>query len=304
MDNYHVEDAYGAYKRAVEKYPILTDQEVRELLRNPTPENKNKVRKAYMRFVFSVFEKTYYIYDVLQRNDIIEFVNEGMEGMMRAIEEYDPDSKASFRTYARFWIKKRISSYIQTNRLVNLPANIIKLKSKIDKVQTEYRKNYGVDPDISYLAEQLHETPEKIYRTISDSKIYSISCSVVSKPNDDEDEGDFEFTSERNMEEEILSKMEQEDMLMVLTEVAEKKVDQDILDIIVSTDDVVSHKDIADMIGVSRQYVTKRIKVLRENYFDHKSGWKQMHQNGQNDASVHADAGKDRKDAVPDENSS
>lgn len=302
MDNYHVEDAYGDYKRAVEKYPILTDQEVRELLRDPTPENKNKVRKAYMRFVFSVFERTYYIYDVLQRNDIIEFVNEGMEGMMRAIEEYDPNSKASFRTYARFWIKKRISSYIQTNRLVNLPANIIKLKSKIDKVQTEYRKKYGMEPDISYLAEQLHETPEKIYRAISDAKIYSISCSMVSKPNDD-DEGDFEFIGDRNVEEEILSKMEQEDMLMVLTEVAEKKVDQDILDIIVSTDDVVSHKDIADMIGVSRQYVTKRIKVLRDNYFDYKDGWKRMNQNGQNDAPAHVNAGKDRKYAFPDEDS-
>ena len=89
--------------------------------------------------------------------EIQELVNEGFEGMLRALHKYD-SSCASFLTYAQHWINMKMRSYAHKTFLsVNIPGNVYALASK-------YQKLIKANPDITRkeLSRKLQLTDKKL----------------------------------------------------------------------------------------------------------------------------------------------
>jgi RNA polymerase primary sigma factor len=133
------------YLREISKYSPLTEHEELSLIhkmRQGDTKAKEKLVKHNLRFVVSV-AKQYYSKTV-GLNDII---NEGNIGLMMALERFDPTKGFKFITYAVWWIRREIVSFVtDKSELVRLPVSKQTELSKIKSVFFKLEQNLGYPP--------------------------------------------------------------------------------------------------------------------------------------------------------------
>lgn len=271
----YIPESYQRYKQECNKFARLTDSETCELLKDPTDEHKERVCKAYMWYVFVVFESTVTIYNDIQKNDIEDYIQEGMCGLVRAIDMYDPHHRASFKTYAAYWIKKYIYIYLRDNWSIRMPANIIGLMYKVLRFMSEYHKKSGEDPDITYMAAQLQKKPEEIQNALDTYKILSVV--YMDAKEDEDDESPFKTNTFHHqqrcnnpVEDAVVEKVQREYLYaFLLHKLILKEIDKNILYLILFSSDILSHKEIGNNLGCSRQYISRRIGMMREQIEAH-----------------------------------
>jgi len=110
------------YLDRINKIPMLTREEedlYARLAKNGDPEAKNVLVKSNLRFVVSVAKK-------YQTNGIslLDLINEGNMGLIKAAEKFDPDKGFHFISYAVWWIRQAIMLAIsQKTSLIRIPLN-------------------------------------------------------------------------------------------------------------------------------------------------------------------------------------
>ncbi len=97
--------AYTSYLNEIRRYPILSIAQQTELGMRKDKEAKELLVKCNLRLVVSV---AFHYKPLLKHLDILDIIQEGNLGLIRAVETYDP-SKAAFTTYAVPWIKFKIT---------------------------------------------------------------------------------------------------------------------------------------------------------------------------------------------------
>jgi len=80
-------------------------------------------------------------------------IDDGVFGLMRAVECYDPARGVRFSTYATWWIRQRLLRFNQTYALVRLPPDKQTLVGKIERAKSEYVQRLGGEPSDETLAE-------------------------------------------------------------------------------------------------------------------------------------------------------
>lgn len=140
-----VQTPLGAYLRDIHQMPLLSADEEKRLARRFSAgdtEARDHLVRANLRLVVSIARS--YVGRGLLLGDLI---SEGNVGLLRAVEDYDPDRNTRFSTYASYWIKKSIRrALIETSRTVRVPAYAAKLLSQWHRAVTELKK-------------ELHRTP-------------------------------------------------------------------------------------------------------------------------------------------------
>lgn len=128
-----------AYFNDIKSYPLLTQDEERELLTIIKTEKGKKSEDALkkliecnQRFIVSVARKSSNSYNLL------DIVNEGNLGLYKAIENYDLSKKERFITYAIFWVRKYINNYLITKERSIVPNNAHKLYTYLHKINNEF----------------------------------------------------------------------------------------------------------------------------------------------------------------------
>lgn len=195
-----------SYLNEIARYPLMTPEEeirlgklvqqmvkLKQLDRELTPEEKQLVRRgerAKRRFVEANLRLVVYIakrYAARQpiNMDILDLVQEGSVGLMRAVEMYDPNRGYKFSTYSYWWCRQAMSRALQVQeRLIRRPHTVIDLAGKLPKALTEESQRLGRTPTTKELAAKLKVKAEEIELLIERGRAV-LSLDSVTKNNDD-----------------------------------------------------------------------------------------------------------------------
>jgi len=149
------------YLDQINKIPLLSREDEDRLARasrDGSEDAKNKLIKANLRFVVSIAKK-YQTSGI----SLLDLINEGNMGLIKAAEKFDPDRGFHFISYAVWWIRQAIILAIsQKASLIRLPLNRTADIQKIDKVHKKLEHKLGREPLASEIAEDLDMNDEEI----------------------------------------------------------------------------------------------------------------------------------------------
>jgi RNA polymerase primary sigma factor len=157
----HTESSIQWYLEEINKIPLLTRSEEDRLSRaaNAGDEKaKERLIVANLRFVVQVAKK-YQKYGI----SLLDLINEGNMGLIKAAERFDPDMGFHFISYAVWWIRQAIILAInQKASIIRLPMNRTIDLNRIEKIQKELENEYGEEPTIAMIAERLDIPVEEV----------------------------------------------------------------------------------------------------------------------------------------------
>lgn len=147
-----VQSEIQLYLREVNRYPLLTAEEERELGWKIINENcaasRERMIRSNLRLVISIAKN--YANRGLSLSDLIE---EGNIGLMRAVEGFDPAQGARFSTYGSWWIKQSIKrALINAVQPVHIPAYMVELIARWRVAFRKLEAEMGRPPNLQELA--------------------------------------------------------------------------------------------------------------------------------------------------------
>ena len=149
------------YLKEINRYPLLTLNEERDLgmkIREGCVESRNKMIQANLRLVVAIGKK--YSHRGLSLVDLIE---EGNVGLVRAVEGFDPTQGARFSTYASWWIKQAIKrALINAVQPIHIPAYMVELIARWKKAFRELEDELGRPPTTRELSDRMELPPRKV----------------------------------------------------------------------------------------------------------------------------------------------
>jgi len=177
------------YLREIGKVPLLTEEEERELARRVKvgdPEAKERFITANLRLVVSIARR-YMGYGL----PLLDLIQEGNIGLMRAVERFDPEKGFKFSTYATWWIRQAIARAIaEQARTIRVPEHIIELIQKVNQAEEEFLHKHGRPPTLEELARKLDLPLEKV-RQAKEIAAHPLSLETPVGEEEEETLGDF-----------------------------------------------------------------------------------------------------------------
>jgi RNA polymerase primary sigma factor len=184
----HVSDPVRMYLQEIGRFPLLTPQQEVELamqaeagyraeeqlaenealataervILERTARNGDKARKrlveANLRLVVSIAKK--YIGRGL---GLLDLIQEGNLGLIRAVEKFDYRKGFKFSTYATWWIRQAVTRALADQaRTIRVPVHMVETINKLARTQRTLMQELGRDPTIEEIAEELELEPDKV----------------------------------------------------------------------------------------------------------------------------------------------
>ena len=148
-------DSLGCYLREIGRIPLLSAEQEQDLARKARAGDRvafDRLVEANLRLVVSVARK----YSLPEQLTLLDLIQEGNIGLMRAVERFDPERGFRFSTYATFWIRQAIGLALTgSTSMVSVPTYILELASRVKRISAQLTQELGRDPCSEEVAARL-----------------------------------------------------------------------------------------------------------------------------------------------------
>jgi RNA polymerase primary sigma factor len=247
----HVSDPVRMYLQEIGRYPLLTPQQEVELAMqmesggrasekllddgaNELPvadrvilqrsaRNADRARKrlveANLRLVVSIAKKY-----VGRGLSLLDLIQEGNLGLIRAVEKFDYRKGFKFSTYATWWIRQAVTRALADQaRTIRVPVHMVETINKLARAQRTLMQELGREPTIAEIAQELELEPQQVteLRRIAQDPV---SLETPLGEEDDSTLGDFVEDTDAEVPVEVASfKLLQEYLSLVLEGLNERE---------------------------------------------------------------------------------
>ncbi len=202
-----LDDPVRMYLREIGRVPLLSaEEEVRlarrmergriELLKSVASrdyriiddgeEAQRRLTEANLRLVVSVAKKY-----IGRGMSLLDLIQEGNIGLIRAVEKFDYTKGYKFSTYATWWIRQAITRAIADQaRTIRIPVHMVETINRLIRISRRLLQDLGREPTSEEIAEQMEISPEKVREIIKVSQ-EPVSLETPIGEEDDSHLGDF-----------------------------------------------------------------------------------------------------------------
>jgi RNA polymerase primary sigma factor len=181
-------DALKLYIQDINKVPLLTkaqEVELSQRIERGDMEAKTQMTEANLRLVVSIAKK----YQG-RGLSLLDLIQEGSVGLIRAAEKYDWRRGYKFSTYATWWIRQAITRAIaDKGRTIRLPVGVVGELNKKATMERRLLQELGREPTMDEIAKEMSVTAKKVKadRVIELTRIAQHTLSLEAPMGDEED---------------------------------------------------------------------------------------------------------------------
>ena len=191
---YNLDDPVRMYLKEIGQIPLLTPDE-EQLLAQKVSEGdqkaKNKLTEANLRLVVSIAKK--YSGRGLH---ILDLIQEGNTGLIRAVDKFDHTKGNKFSTYATWWIRQAITRAIADQaRTIRVPVHMVEVINKATRCNRKLVQELGREPTLEEIADALNLPIDKI---IEANRTAADTLSLDTPVGDEEDTTIGSFVEDYN----------------------------------------------------------------------------------------------------------
>lgn len=188
-DEFAVSDPVRMYLREIGKVPLLTQEQELEIAKRIAagdPKASEEMTEANLRLVVSIAKR--YVGRGMQLLDLIQ---EGNLGLLKAVEKYDYSKGFKFSTYATWWVRQAITRALADQaRTIRIPVHMVETMNKLTQCSRKLQQELGREPSVEELAEVMHMSPDRI-NEIRQMCMEPVSLESPVGEEDDSHLGDF-----------------------------------------------------------------------------------------------------------------
>jgi RNA polymerase primary sigma factor len=263
------DDSVRLYLREIGKIPLLTAEEELALAKRVVKGDKtakDQMAEANMRLVVSIAKRY-----VGRGLDLLDLIQEGNTGLLRAVEKFDPDRGFKFSTYATWWIRQAITRAIADQaRTIRIPVHMVETINKLLRTQRRLTQELNREPTNEEIAVAMEMEVDKVEHIM---KIKQDISSLDASVRDDEEDsvlGDFiEDEDAKTPTESASEQLLKEQVRQILSSLTERE--QKILKLRFGLEDGKSHtlEEVGQEFSVTRERIrqieAKALAKLRKH---------------------------------------
>jgi RNA polymerase primary sigma factor len=186
MKTQEYDNTLRIYLREIGQIPLLTREEENRLaarIKRGDKKARDQMIKANLRLVVKI------AHDYANCGlPLLDLINEGNIGLMKAVKRFDPKKGAKFSTYGAWWIKQSIKRALANqSKTIRLPVHIVDKIGKMKRVGLQISEETGLDATDEEIAEEMGMTRAKVahLRTVA------VRPASLNAPVGDEDAMEF-----------------------------------------------------------------------------------------------------------------
>ena len=191
---YSLDDPVRMYLKEIGQVKLLSAEEEVELAKRVSEGDqaaKNKLTEANLRLVVSIAKK--YSGRGLH---ILDLIQEGNTGLIRAVDKFDWTKGNKFSTYATWWIRQAITRAIADQaRTIRVPVHMVEVINKATRCNRKLVQELGREPTVEEIAKELNLPVEKI---IEANRTAADTLSLDTPVGDEEDTSIGSFVEDDN----------------------------------------------------------------------------------------------------------
>lgn len=182
-------DPVRQYLREIGRVRLLTAEEEVELAKRAEKAEKKakeQLTQANLRLVVSIAKKY-----VGRGLTLLDLIQEGNQGLIRAVEKYDWRKGYKFSTYATWWIRQAITRAIADQaRTIRIPVHMVETINKLFRISRRLMQELGREPTAEEIGSEMGLSPERVREIF---KIAQEVTSIDARVGEDDDSflGDF-----------------------------------------------------------------------------------------------------------------